>query len=86
MSKVATSVLNLLWDCGELMIHHVEENRRYYDLTERVLPPDIAVETPSREEYERFLIRKYMSLRTNRYKPLEVWLASIESFSKKNHG
>lgn len=60
MSKVATSVLNLRWDYGELMIHHVEENRRYYDLTERVLPPDIAVETPSREEYERFLIRKYM--------------------------
>jgi len=59
-SKVVTSVLNLLWDCGELMIHHVEGNRRYYDLTERLLPPNTDVETPSREEYERFMIQKYM--------------------------
>ena len=59
-SKVATSVLNLLWDCGELMIHHVEGNRRYYDLAERLLPPNTVIETPSREEYERFMIRKYM--------------------------
>ena len=58
--KVATRVLNLLWDCGDLMIHHVEGNRRCYDLTERVLPPNIDVETPSREEYERFMIHKYM--------------------------
>jgi hypothetical protein len=59
--KVATSVLNLLWDCGDLMIHHKEGNRRYYDLTERVLPPKILnKETPTREEYERFIIRKYM--------------------------
>jgi len=59
--KVATSVLNLLWDCGDLMIHHKEGNRRYYDLTERVLPPKILnKETPTKEEYERFMIRKYM--------------------------
>jgi uncharacterized protein YcaQ len=59
-SKVATSVLNLLWDCGDLMIHHVEGNRRYYDLTENVLPPKLNAETPSKEEYERFMIKKYM--------------------------
>ena len=59
-SKVATSVLNLLWDCGELMIHHLDGNRRYYDLTERFLPLNADVETSSREEYERFMIRKYM--------------------------
>ena len=59
-SKVATSVLNLLWDCGELMIHHLEGNRRYYDLTERLLPPNTDAKTPTREEYERFIIRKYM--------------------------
>jgi len=58
--KVATRVLNLLWDCGDLMIHHIEGNRRYYDLTERVLPPRIAVEVPNGEEYERFMIQKYM--------------------------
>ena len=59
-SKVATSILNLLWDCGELMIHHVEGNRRYYDLTERLLPPNTDAKTSTREEYERFMIRKYM--------------------------
>ena len=59
-SKVATSVLNLLWDCGELMIQHMEGNRRYYDLTERLLPSNPDAKTPSREEYERFMIRKYM--------------------------
>ncbi len=58
--KVATRVLNLLWDCGDLMIHHLEGNRRYYDLTERLLAPNIDVETPGREEYERFMIHKYM--------------------------
>ncbi len=59
--RVATSVLNLLWDCGELMIRHAEGNRRYYDLTERVLPPNILEkETPSKEEYERFMIHKYL--------------------------
>ena len=58
--KVATRVLNLLWDCGNLMIHHMEGNRRYYDLTERVLSPNIDIEAPNVEEYERFMIQKYM--------------------------
>jgi len=59
--KVATSVLNLLWDRGDIMIHQVEGNRRYYDLTERVLPQKILErETPSIEGYERFMIQKYM--------------------------
>jgi uncharacterized protein YcaQ len=44
-SRVATSVLNLLWDCGELIVHCVEGNRRYYDLAERVLPPNTDVQT-----------------------------------------
>ena len=58
--KVATRVLNLLWDCGELMIHHVEGNRRYFDLTERVLPSKIKMLPVSREEYESFMVEKYM--------------------------
>jgi hypothetical protein len=58
--KVATRVLNLLWDCGDLMIHHVEGNKRYYDLTERALPPHIDVEATNEGEYEQFVIQKYM--------------------------
>jgi uncharacterized protein YcaQ len=42
------------------MIHHVDGNRRYYDLTERVLPPNEEAKSPSQEEYERFMIQKYM--------------------------
>lgn len=56
--KLATRVLNLLWDLGELMIHHKDGNARYYELTERVLPCN--EELPSFEEYENFMTRKYM--------------------------
>ncbi|NWF87118.1 winged helix-turn-helix domain-containing protein [Candidatus Bathyarchaeota archaeon] len=58
--KLATKVLNLLWDCGDLMISHIDGNRRYYDLTERLLPPNKSKIVASREEYEQFMIRKYM--------------------------
>jgi len=59
--KLATKILNLLWDCSELIIHHIEGNRRYYDLTERVLPSEILdEEVPSKEDYVRFMIEKYM--------------------------
>lgn len=43
------------------MIHHVEANTRYYDLTERILPENLDTRAPNREEYERFMINKYMS-------------------------
>jgi hypothetical protein len=59
-SKVANRVLNLLWDCGDVMIHHVEGNSRYYDVTERILPKDISTEMLSKAEYERFMIEKYV--------------------------
>ena len=58
--RIATRVLNLLWDCGDLMISHNEGNRRYFDVTERLLPSSLNVEVASREEYEQFVIRKYM--------------------------
>ena len=58
--RTITDILNLLWDCGDLMIHHVEGNRRYYDLAEHMLSSSTKIETPSGEEYEQFMIRKYM--------------------------
>ena len=58
--RMATSILNLLWDCGELMIHHEEGNRRYFDLTENMLPSTADSWTPSREEFEQFMIEKYI--------------------------
>ena len=59
-SKTARDVLNLLCICGEVMIHRVERKRRYYDLMERILPKDINIEVPNREEYNLFMIEKYM--------------------------
>ncbi|MFP3984637.1 MAG: winged helix-turn-helix domain-containing protein [Candidatus Bathyarchaeia archaeon] len=59
-SKIANRVLNLLWDSGKVMIHHVEGNRRHYDLTERILPKGLDTTMPSREEYDQFMVEKYM--------------------------
>jgi len=58
--KTAKDVLNLLCICGEVMIDRVERNRRYYDLTERILPNNINIKAPNREEYDQFMIEKYM--------------------------
>lgn len=58
--KSATKVLNLLWDCGNLTISHIDGKRRYYDLTERLLPSNTSKTVASREEYEQFMIQKYM--------------------------
>ena len=58
--RSATRVLNLLWDSGDLMIHHMEGNRRYYGLTELLLPANVDSRTMSREEYAQFMVEKYM--------------------------
>jgi uncharacterized protein YcaQ len=58
--KLATKILNLLWDCGDLMIERVEGNRRYFDLTERLLSSRADAKTISKAEYEKFMIRRYM--------------------------
>jgi hypothetical protein len=56
--KVANRVLLLLWDSGDVMVHHMEGNRRAYDLTERVLPPGIGLGKVTLEEYRRFMLMK----------------------------
>lgn len=40
--RVAAHVLEKLWLQGRLAIHHREGFERYFDLAERVLPPDVA--------------------------------------------
>ena len=51
-------MLLLLWDSGDVMVHHMEGNRRAYDLTERVLPPGIGLGKVTLEEYRRFMLMK----------------------------
>ncbi len=58
--RSATRVLNLLWDSGDLTIHHMEGNRRYYGLTELLLPANVDSRTTNRDEYAQFMVEKYM--------------------------
>jgi uncharacterized protein YcaQ len=58
--RVANRVLLLLWDSGDLMVHHVEGNRRAYDLMERVLPLNIDLGKVTLESYRRFMLMKYL--------------------------
>ena len=56
MSKAARSVLEQLYTDGELVIHHKNGSRKYYDLAARHLPePVLKAENPCKEE-EDFLI------------------------------
>lgn len=57
--RVANRILQVLWDSGDVMVHHVEGNRRAYDLTERVLPAGIELGEITLGEYRRFMLMKY---------------------------
>lgn len=58
--RVANKILQILWDSGDVMVHHVERNRRAYDLTERVLPPGVELGNITLEEYRRFTLLRYL--------------------------
>jgi uncharacterized protein YcaQ len=58
--KVANRVLQILWDSGDVMVHHVEVNRRAYDLTGRVLPAGTALGGVTLAEYRRFTMLRYL--------------------------
>lgn len=59
-SKPAKRALESLFMQGELMISSRVNFHKVYDLSERVLPPNINTTTPSPEEYARFLITRYL--------------------------
>ncbi|AEL24626.1 winged helix-turn-helix domain-containing protein [Cyclobacterium marinum] len=59
-SKPAKQALENLFMQGELMISSRKNFHKVYDLTERVLPKDIDLRTPSMKEYHRFLINNYL--------------------------
>ena len=53
-SSVATSALDILWHIGELSISHRVSNRKYFDLTERVVPGEILSQKAATwKEYEK---------------------------------
>ncbi len=53
-SPAARSVLEQLYTVGELVIHHKNGSRKYYDLAERYLPAGILkADDPCKDEFER---------------------------------
>jgi uncharacterized protein YcaQ len=54
------AMLEALWESGTIAISHRVGNRRYYDLTERVHPPDVlAVRVPEHEQLRQILLSRY---------------------------
>lgn len=59
-SKPAKRALEYLFHQGELMILNRVNFHKVYELTDRVLPKGIDTSVPSKEEYARFLITRYL--------------------------
>lgn len=59
-SKPTKQALENLFMQGDLMISERKSFHKVYDLTERVLPPNINTSTPSPKEFARYLITRYL--------------------------
>ncbi len=59
--KPAKKALEQLFMEGDLMVVKRQGFQKVYDLTERVLPSDIDISTPSEEEYFQHLIINYLN-------------------------
>ena len=55
--KPAKQALEILASMGELMVTRRQNFQRIFDLTERVLPPDVDTTPPTDEELQRFMVR-----------------------------
>ena len=58
--KPAKRALDSLFFEGALMVSHRQNFRKYYDLTERVLPSSVDTKVPSEDEYGRFLVLRFL--------------------------
>lgn len=56
--KPAKRALEILFDAGELMIAERHNFQRVYDLTERVLPPEVDTTEPSPAQIAQFVVRR----------------------------
>ena len=56
-AKEANACLELLWNQGTISVSHRYNHRRYFDLTERVIPKDhLAGNPPTREKFLEYLL------------------------------
>ncbi len=59
--KPAKNALEQLFHDGTLMVTERRGFQKVYDLAERVLPSDIKTQTPTKEEYARYLIERTLT-------------------------
>lgn len=59
--KPAKTALEMLLYRGDLMVSERRRFQKVYDLTERVIPPDIPRAVPSEQECRRYFIRRALS-------------------------
>lgn len=58
-TKAANGALEVLWNRGDLSVSHRRNHRRYFDLTERVIPKRLYEEAiPSIDDFLRYLFTK----------------------------
>ncbi len=59
-SSLIKRVLRALWARGDLVTHHREAGRHYYDRTERVIPEEYALAAPLTDEdaYHRWIVQR----------------------------
>ncbi|MDD5453536.1 MAG: crosslink repair DNA glycosylase YcaQ family protein [Candidatus Bipolaricaulis sp.] len=62
-TQAAGAALEVLWNRGRISVSHRTNYQRYFDLTERVVPPTVlACPTPRGEELLRYLLRKRVAM------------------------
>ena len=80
-------LLRSLWACGELVTHHRQGGRHYYDRPRRVIPPQHFEAAPlvDEEAYYRWIImRRYQAAGILRpTAEAAVWCACVEAAKRK---
>jgi len=80
-------ILRSLWACGELVTHHRQGGRHYYERPQRVIPEQYFEETPLVDEiayYRWILMRRYQSTGILRSTAeAAVWSACSEAPKRK---
>jgi uncharacterized protein YcaQ len=88
-TRLSKAVMETLYDTGELIIHHRSGTRRYFDLTERHIPPEI-LEAPdpnsSVEEYQEWhVLRRVGGIGLAHTRSSEFWLGILGVKSKQRY-
>ncbi len=88
-TRLSKAAMETLFATGELLIHHRSGTRRYFDLTERHIPPEI-LEAPdpnsSTEEYEDWhVLRRVGGIGLAHTRSSEYWLGILGVKSKQRY-